>query len=147
MRTLILAISLVAFGAGLAATVNASSEPKGIYLHVTNGARVKTRRKNSVYMIDCGILRHVHYAAYKRLWEGWGGIALVNEIPESSIGEPIRGTSRLVQVSGERAVWFIDNDRVRRWVPSFYPPKFSRKKVEKITREALLEYEEGPHLE
>ena len=147
MRTLTLVAALVAFGAGLATTVNASSEPKGIYLHVTNGSRVKTPRKNSVYMIDGGILRHVHYAAYTRLWEGWGGIVLVNEIPESSIGEPIRGTSRLVQVPGERAVWFIDNDRVRRSVPSFYAPRFSRKKVEKITREALLEYGEGPHLE
>jgi len=152
MRTLTLAITFALVGAALATTVHAtSSAPAGMYLHVTNGGRVKTPQKTAVYMVDRGVLRHVHYAAYTRLWDRWGGITLVNEIPATSVGEPIRGTTRLVRIAGERAVWYIDNDRVRRSVPTFYAsgiyaPKFSGKKVEAISRESLLAYEEGPEL-
>ena len=73
MRSLTLPIGLVLLGAALATTVHASSSaPEGMYLLVKNGARIKTPRKTAVYMVDRGMLRHVHYAAYKRLWAGWG---------------------------------------------------------------------------
>ncbi len=144
MRIAVLVIAVAALAAGIATSVSASPEPSGLYLNVANGARVmKTPGKNSVYMVDRGVLRHVHYDAYVRLWEGWGGITLVNAIPETAVGEPVRGSTRLVQVKGEREIWFIDNDRVRRHLRSFRLTRFSKKKVQAITAEELEKYHEG----
>lgn len=147
---LITTLALVAIGAALATvgatSAGAGSEATGLYLHVANGARVKTAGKTCVYFVDRGVLRPVTYAAYRQLWSGWPGIELVTEIPETSVGETLRAGTRLVQVPGERAVWFIDNDRLRRWVPSFAPAEFSWNKVQKITAEELEQYQQGPDL-
>ena len=145
MRIPILVGVVLVLALGTTMSVQASSDPAGIYLEMANGSRVKGR-KTAVYFVDQGVLRHVHYKAYRRLWRGWGGIAHVNRIPEAAVGEPMRGTCRLVRVPGKRHVWFIDNDRVRRWVPSFAVSQFSWAKVGQITAEALADYEQGPDL-
>lgn len=132
---------------GFSAPGEAGAGAPGIYLELTNGSRLKTPDSTAVYFVDDGVLRHIHYEAYVAMWSGWSGIAHVNQVPESAIGEPVRGSSRLVRVPGERAVWFIDNDRVRRWVPTFAYAQFSWSKVQEISDEELQRYELGPDLD
>lgn len=131
---------------GLTRPGEAGSEVNGVYLQVVDGSRVKANGRTAVFFVDDGVLRHIHYDAYVRLWSGWKGIVHVTQVPETAIGEPVRGTSRLVRVPGERAVWFLDNDRVRRWVPTFEHAQFDGAKVGKITAEELERYEIGSDL-
>ena len=144
-----LALAGVALGAGLGlahAARAASSEVDGLYLEVRNGQRVKPYDDAGVYLVDRGVLRHLTYETYTRLFDGWGGICTINELPATVLGEKLTDHTRLVKTSKKTTVWLIDNGRVRR---AFDSPKFfgangfAWSKVQLVSESELEEYPIG----
>ncbi len=128
----------------------ATAEPdgaRGIHLELVNGQRVKTLDNTAVYVVDRGILRHVTYPAYTRMFSGWGGIAHVAEIPDSWVGERLGMGTEIVRVHGEKTVWLIDNERTRRAFTTaalFGPNGFSWSKVKIVEQEWIQRFPRGP---
>ena len=125
----------------------ASGVPHGLYLEVRNGQRVKPWNSDAVFLVDRGVLRHITYDAYTALFDGWGGIATINEAPATVIGEGLGKGTRLVKSPSRTTVYLIENDRLLRAFDSarcFGANGFSWGKVRKISDAALAEYETGP---
>ena len=130
------------------ALVNADSRaPDGTFLQVVDGTLVKDVDDSTVYVVDRDVLRPVTWAAFRKLYADFRGVATVVAIPRHLVHEPLGDGTRLVKTKDDPAVWLVDNGRTKRHVVSFRRRGFVWPKVKIVKPEEIDFLPVGPRLE